>query len=143
MSTRRPRSCWCGLRGYPFGSIATTRSRAGTGSPRPVGRHAQLRRALARPVFRIALRNNASSRCRSRSRSSLPLVLAYLIHQRIPGWRFFRSTFFLPAIYSTIVLGILARPLLQLDGPSTRCSARVGLGALEREWLGARRPRSR
>ena len=68
---------------------------------------------------------------------TLPLVLAYLIHDRVPGWRIYRWTFFLPAVYSTFVVGVLARLLLQNDGPLTDFLGGVGLEGPQRDWLGS------
>ena len=67
----------------------------------------------------------------------VPLLVAYAIHLRIPGWRLFRATVFLPAVYATVVIGILASTVLQLDGPSTRRSASSAWQSLQREWLGS------
>ena len=68
---------------------------------------------------------------------ALPLGLAYLIHDKIPGWRIFRWTFFLPAVFSTVVVGVLARLILQVDGPLNEFLGAIGLSGMEREWLGS------
>jgi len=67
----------------------------------------------------------------------VPLLVAYVIHRRVPGWRLFRATVFLPAVYATVVIGILAATVLQLDGPLNQTLGSVGLTSLEREWLGS------
>jgi len=67
----------------------------------------------------------------------VPLLVAYVIHRRVPGWRFFRATVFLPAVYATVVIGILAATVLQLDGPLNSALGAVGLGSLRHEWLGS------
>lgn len=67
----------------------------------------------------------------------VPLLVAYVIHRRVPGWRFFRATVFLPAVYATVVIGILAATVLQLDGPLNSALGTVGLGSLRHEWLGS------
>ncbi len=38
----------------------------------------------------------------------LPLGVAFLLHQRVPGWRFFRSVYFLPTAISWVVIGMVA-----------------------------------
>ena len=67
----------------------------------------------------------------------VPLLVAYVIHRRVPGWRFFRATVFLPAVYATVVIGILTATVLQLDGPLNSALGAVGLGSLQHEWLGS------
>jgi ABC-type sugar transport system permease subunit len=68
---------------------------------------------------------------------ALPLIVAYAIHRRVPGWRLFRASVFLPAVYATVVIGILTATVLQLDGPLNQALGGVGLPGFEREWLGS------
>jgi len=63
------------------------------------------------------------------------LVIAYLIHTRIPGWWIFRSTFFLPAIYSTVVVGVIASIGLQSTGLLDNALRAIGLKFLAADWL--------
>ena len=86
-------------------------------------------------MFWHALRNNVLFAISVPIQVFGALVLAYLIHERIPGWRFFRSTFFLPAVFSTVIVGILAAIVLQPDGPLNSVLGSVGLGGLEHNWL--------
>jgi ABC-type sugar transport system permease subunit len=65
----------------------------------------------------------------------LPLVLAVLIFQRSPGWRFFRATFFLPYMIAPIVVGIMFRQILAPDGPLNALLRAIGLAPLAIEWL--------
>jgi ABC-type sugar transport system permease subunit len=87
-------------------------------------------------TFWAAFRNNVFFALSVPFQLAVPLVLAFLIQQRIPGWRFYRWTYFLPAIYSTIVLGVLTRLVLQVDGPLNEVLRGIGLGGVAREWLG-------
>ena len=57
----------------------------------------------------------------------------------MPGWGFFRATVFLPAVYATVVIGILTATVLQLNGPLNQALGAIGLGSLEQEWLGSSR----
>ena len=77
------------------------------------------------PVFRTSLRNNALFALSVPIQVTVPLVLAWLIHERIPGWRFFRSTFFLPAVISTVVVGLVAQVVFRLERPA-ELAARLG-----------------
>lgn len=87
-------------------------------------------------TFLNALRNNLFFALSVPIQLVLPLGLAFLIHERLPGWRFYRWTYFLPAIYSTVVLGVLTRLVLQIDGPLNQLLSGAGLGAVTRDWLG-------
>ena len=89
------------------------------------------------PLFRTSLRNNLLFALSVPIQVTVPMVLAWLIYERVPGWRFFRSTFFLPAVVSTVVVGIVAQVVFRLDGPLNALLGSVGLGALQTEWLGS------
>jgi multiple sugar transport system permease protein len=122
--------------GYPLGSLvyhAMTRW-DGLTPPQWVGLH-NFSVLLNDPVFWHALGNNALFAISVPIQVFGALVIAYLIHEHIPGWRFFRSTFFLPAVFSTVVVGILASVVLAPSGPLNSALASVGLGGLTRNWL--------
>ncbi|MHB8186229.1 MAG: carbohydrate ABC transporter permease [Dermatophilaceae bacterium] len=65
----------------------------------------------------------------------LPLILAVLIFQHSPGWRFFRAAYFLPYMVAPIVVGIMFRQILAPDGPFNAVLRGVGLAPLAIEWL--------
>ena len=123
---------------YPFASIAADSLTRWDGiSPAQyVGLH-NYRVLWGDPVFRLALRNNLLFALSVPIQVVVPLLVAYAIHLRIPGWRLFRATVFLPAVYATVVIGILSSTMLQLDGPVNSALGAVGLQSLEREWLGS------
>jgi ABC-type sugar transport system permease subunit len=87
--------------------------------------------------FLTALRNNLFFVLSVPLQVVVPLILAYLIHDRIAGWRIFRWTYFLPAVFSTVVVGIIAKIFLQVDGPLNEVLGAAGLAGLQREWLGS------
>jgi ABC-type sugar transport system permease subunit len=124
--------------GYPFLSIVThafTRWK-GYGEPLWTGLR-NFEFLLTDEVFWGALANNAFFALSVPFQLAVPLVLAFLIHERIPGWRIYRWTYFLPAVYSTVVIGVLARLVLQVDGPLNELLRTLGLGGFQREWLGS------
>ena len=124
--------------GYPFGSIvyhAFTRW-DGLTPAQWVGLH-NFEILWHDPIFLRAIRNNAIFALSVPIQVVVPLLVAYVIHRRVPGWRFFRATVFLPAVYATVVIGILTSTVLQLDGPLNEALGAVGLGSLEHEWLGS------
>jgi ABC-type sugar transport system permease subunit len=122
---------------YPFASIiahAFTRWN-GYSDPVFIGTR-NFEALLTDETFINALKNNLFFALSVPIQLVLPLCLAFLIHERIRGWRFFRWTYFLPAIYSTVVLGVLARLTLQSDGPLNQVLSGIGLSGLTRDWLG-------
>lgn len=66
----------------------------------------------------------------------LPLVVAFLIFQRTPGWGFYRAIYFLPYTIAPIIVGSIFRELLQTNGPLNSLLKGIGLGALALAWLG-------
>jgi multiple sugar transport system permease protein len=122
--------------GYPFGSIiyhSLTRW-DGISPPQGIGFH-NYHVLLHDHIFRLALRNNLLFATSVPVQLVVPLLLAYAIYLRLPGWRLFRSSFFLPAVYSTVVVGIIAQVILLLGGPLNTTLNAVGLGVLRRDWL--------
>lgn len=65
----------------------------------------------------------------------LPLVLAFLIFQKAPGWKIFRAAFFLPYMIAPVVVGIMFRQILAPDGPLNAFLISIGLESLAMEWL--------
>jgi ABC-type sugar transport system permease subunit len=123
---------------YPFGSIvyhAFTRW-DGITPAQWIGLH-NFRLLWQDPIFLNALKNNAIFALSVPIQLVLPLIVAFAIHRRIPGWRFFRGMIFLPAVYAAVVVGILTSTVLQLNGPLNEALRKAGLGSLEHEWLGS------
>jgi multiple sugar transport system permease protein len=87
------------------------------------------------PIFRLALRNNFIFALSVPIQLVGPLMLAYLIHIGIPGWRFFRATFFIPATIATVVIGIVAYSTFQINGALNTILGAIGLGSLKHDWL--------
>lgn len=67
---------------------------------------------------------------------AMPLIIAFLIFQRTPGWRFFRAVYFLPYIVAPVIVGSIFRILLDSSGPLDTLLQRIGLGFLAVSWLG-------
>ena len=123
---------------YPFASVlyhAFTRW-DGIAPSEWVGLH-NFQLLWSDPIFRVALRNNLIFALSVPILVVVPLIVAFAIHRRVPGWRVFRATIFLPAVYATVVIGILTATVLQLDGPLNQVLGGVGLDGLQREWLGS------
>lgn len=89
------------------------------------------------PIFLAALRNNLTYAISVPIEVFGALVIAHLLHEHIPGWRFFRWSFFLPAVYSTVVIGIIAGIVLQPVGPLDNALRSLHLSVLAQDWLAA------
>jgi ABC-type sugar transport system permease subunit len=66
---------------------------------------------------------------------AVPYGIAWALHAKIPGWRFFRFAFFLPVVLSPVVIGVYYGIVLKPEGPLNGLLGSVGLGALKTEWL--------
>ncbi|MFB0545410.1 MAG: carbohydrate ABC transporter permease [Anaerolineae bacterium] len=65
-----------------------------------------------------------------------PLILALLIHQKVPGWKFFRAAFFFPYVLSAVMVAAMFTMVLRVDGAVNSILCFVGLDALALDWLG-------
>jgi ABC-type sugar transport system permease subunit len=65
----------------------------------------------------------------------LPLVVATMLHERVPAPGLFRTVYFFPATVSPAVIGILFSFILQPDGPLNTGLRKIGLGGLAGNWL--------
>lgn len=86
------------------------------------------------PLFRTALRNVGLLVLLLPVAVAIPGLLATFIHLRVPGHRFFRSTYFFPAVLSPVIIGAIFNLLLAVDGPLNEALGVVGIGRVD--WLG-------
>ena len=67
----------------------------------------------------------------------LGLLLALLLDSAITGKTFLRTCFYLPAVLSLIVVGIMFKAVFKLDGGIlNQILTTIGLESLTRDWLG-------
>lgn len=67
----------------------------------------------------------------------LGLLLALLLNSAIKGKIFLRTCFYLPAVLSLIVVGIMFKAVFKLDGGIlNQILTTIGLESLTRDWLG-------
>jgi multiple sugar transport system permease protein len=64
----------------------------------------------------------------------LPLLLAILIHQGVPGGKIFRAIYFFPAVLSTVIVGSIFNVVLRFDGSLNAFLKAIGLVPVD--WLG-------
>lgn len=72
--------------------------------------------AFHNPTLWTALGNNAKLLIAVPFALGLPLLIAMLLHQRVAGWKLFRSIYFLPTAISWVVLGIVAQRFFAYQG---------------------------
>lgn len=66
------------------------------------------------------------------------LLLALALNGKVLGKNLFRALFYLPAVLSSIVIGIMFSVVFRSDGLVNTLFSASGLGFLGRDWLGAR-----
>lgn len=106
----------------------------GISSPKYVGL-ANYRKLWSDPHFRQALLTNGKLLLALPLFVGLPLVVAAVLQSRVPGWPFFRSVFFFPALLSPAVIALAFQMLLKQDGAFNAVLRGAGLGSWTRVWL--------
>lgn len=66
---------------------------------------------------------------------ALPMILAILIHQGVPGGKFFRAVYFFPAVLSSVIIGSIFNMVLRFDGSLNAMLKAIGL--IPVDWLGS------
>jgi ABC-type sugar transport system permease subunit len=67
---------------------------------------------------------------------AIPLGIAFLLHEAIWGWKFFRSVVFVPTAISWVVIGLIAARFYALNGILNGLFSDVGLGFIKTNMLG-------
>lgn len=65
----------------------------------------------------------------------ISMMIAVILHDQIPGWKFFRMVYYLPSILSMTVVGLLYKILFSYSGPINEILRALGLDMLAIEWL--------
>lgn len=66
----------------------------------------------------------------------IPLALAFLIFQRVRGWRLFRATYFFSYTLAPVMVGYMFSFVLGIDGPVNELLRSIGLKELAIQWFG-------
>jgi ABC-type sugar transport system permease subunit len=91
---------------------------------------------VADDAFWGSLKNNALFALVAPIQVAIALILAVLIYERTPGWKLFRSIFFIPVVMSPVVIGLVWTAIFDLNGPINGVLDAVGLEGVSRDWLG-------
>jgi len=86
------------------------------------------------PTFRDSIENTLILIATLPAWILLPLLLAILIHQGVPGGKIFRAVYFFPAVLSSVIVGSIFNVVLRFDGSLNALLKTVGLVPVD--WLG-------
>jgi ABC-type sugar transport system permease subunit len=90
---------------------------------------------LKNPIFWRVLENNGLLLLAVPVAIAIPLGIAAVLHERVFGWRFFRSIYFLPTAVSWVVIGMVSARFFAQEGTLNQLLASVGLGSVQTDFL--------
>lgn len=65
----------------------------------------------------------------------ISLVVSVLLYEEVPGWKLFRSVYYLPCLLSAVVVGYLMKTLFSSEGAVNVLLRSVALGRFAQSWL--------
>jgi ABC-type sugar transport system permease subunit len=68
---------------------------------------------------------------------ALSLLIALLLYERVRGWKAYRTVLFLPYILAIPIIAVVAKQMLQLEGPVNEVLRWMSLDALALDWIGS------
>ena len=92
---------------------------------------------LGSSQFWMLLKNNIVLLLYLPAQIAIGLIVAVLLYEEIPGWKFFRSCYYLPQVLSVLSIGYLFVVCFGYDGPVNTILRKSGLGVLAVDWLGS------
>lgn len=98
---------------------------------------ATYRAEFQNPIFWRVLENNAILLLAVPVTMICGVTLAALLNERVWGWRVFRAAIIIPTSVSWVVLGLIGVQAFARHGLINHVLGGVGLGVLERNWLGS------
>jgi ABC-type sugar transport system permease subunit len=87
------------------------------------------------PTFWRVMENNALLLLSIPFAVLFPLGLAFLLNEKVPGWRLFRTIYFLPTAISWVVIGMVAERFFARDGSLNGILSGLGLGFIHTDLL--------
>jgi multiple sugar transport system permease protein len=92
--------------------------------------------AFHNPEMWTALKNNAELLLTVPFALGIPLLVAVMLHQRVAGWKIFRSIYFLPTAISWVVIGLVAEHFFAYSGTLNSLLSDVGFAGVHTNMLG-------
>jgi multiple sugar transport system permease protein len=96
---------------------------------------ANYQRLFSDPTFWRVVENNLLLLASVPIAILIPLLVAYLLNEHVPGWRFFRSAYFLPTAISWVVIGMVALRVFASEGVLNHVLTFLGLGFIHTDML--------
>ncbi len=123
--------------GYPLAAIfdfSTRRIRGATGPFIGLENYQQI---FKDDVFQEAVKHNLVLLLAVPILIVISILIAVLLHERVRGWRLYRSILFLPYILAVPIVGVVFSNMLQFNGSVNEFLRRIGIGGLALDWLGS------
>jgi len=92
--------------------------------------------AFHNPTMWRVLENNALLLLSVPFALGIPLCIAVLLHQKVAGWKIFRSIYFLPTAISWVVLGLVAERFFAYQGTLNSIIHALGFSHISTNMLG-------
>ena len=96
---------------------------------------ANYQRLFGDPTFWRVVENNLLLLASVPFAILIPLLVAYLLNEHVPGWRFFRSAYFLPTAISWVVIGMVSLRVFAAQGVLNHVLDAIGLGFIHTDLL--------
>lgn len=90
---------------------------------------------LKNPIFWRVMQNNALLLVAVPVAILIPMGIAYLLNEKVAGWKFFRSIYFLPTAISWVVIGMVAIRVFAQEGVLNQLLKAIGLGFIKTDLL--------
>jgi multiple sugar transport system permease protein len=87
------------------------------------------------PTFWRVLENNALLLIAIPFAVLIPLGIAFLLNEKVPGWKIFRTIYFMPTAISWVVIGMVAERFFARDGSLNSILSGLGLGFIQTNLL--------
>jgi ABC-type sugar transport system permease subunit len=124
---------------YPILRVADFSTRLIRGASGPFTGLDNYRFIFDDPTFKDALKHSVLLLLCVPVLLVVSILLATLLYEQLPAWKFFRTILFLPYILAIPVVGIVGSFLFQLHGPINQALEALGLDRLAIDWLGQER----
>jgi ABC-type sugar transport system permease subunit len=92
---------------------------------------------LDNPTFQTAIVNNLKLLLAVPILVAVSLLVAILLHEKVAGWKWYRTVLFFPYLLAIPVAGIVFVYIYQYNGILNEALRAVGLGAWALDWLGS------
>jgi multiple sugar transport system permease protein len=87
------------------------------------------------PTFWRVMENNALLLLAIPFAVLIPLAIAFLLNERVLGWKVFRTIYFMPTAISWVVIGMVAERFFARDGSLNSILSGLGLGFIHTDLL--------